>query len=46
MDLLPGNAAVPWTASTQDSDAEKSSLLHLNQGCHIGIKAHKGWLDA
>lgn len=41
-DLLPGNAAVLQAASTQDSDAEKSSLLHSNPGCHAGIKSHRG----
>lgn len=41
-DLLPGNAAVLRAASTQDSDAEKSSLLHLNRGRHAGIKSHRG----
>lgn len=45
-DLLPGIAAALRTASTQDSDAEKSSLLHLSQGRHAGKKAHReiGWM--
>lgn len=37
-----GIAAVLRTAGTQDSVAEKSSLLHLNQRRHTGMKAHKG----
>lgn len=40
--LVLGNAAVLWTASTVDSNAERSSLLHLNQGRLAGIKAHRG----
>ena len=40
--LVPGNTAALQTADTQDSGAEKNSLLQLNQGCHAGIKAHRG----
>lgn len=42
MNLVLGNAAALRTASIVDSDAERSSLLHLNQGRLTGIKAHKG----